>query len=94
MAALYAQTDFSILASIYEPFGLVPIESLCMGVPVAISENLGCKDYISKAVKEDSILFQLILSTKQSETAQSERFHDRSRQKRSFRKILSRFFFG
>ena len=51
MAALYAQTDFSILASIYEPFGLVPIESLCMGVPVAISENLGCKDYISKAVK-------------------------------------------
>ena len=53
MAALYAQTDFSILASIYEPFGLVPIESLCMGVPVAISENLGCKDYISKAVKEE-----------------------------------------
>lgn len=52
MAALYAQADFSILASIYEPFGLVPIESLCMGVPVAISENLGCKDYISKAVKE------------------------------------------
>lgn len=59
MAALYAQTDFSILASVYEPFGLVPIESLCMGVPVAISENLGCKDYISKDVKEEFNPFSL-----------------------------------
>ncbi|MFQ7481019.1 MAG: glycosyltransferase [Parasutterella excrementihominis] len=42
-----------MLASTYEPFGLVPIESLCMGVPVVISENLGCKDYISPEVKEE-----------------------------------------
>ena len=53
MAPLYSQADFSILASTYEPFGLVPIESLCMGVPVVISENLGCKDYISPEVKEE-----------------------------------------
>lgn len=53
MAALYSQADFSILASTYEPFGLVPVESLCMGVPVVISENLGCKGYISNAVKEE-----------------------------------------
>lgn len=95
MAALYAQTDFSILASIYEPFGLVPIESLCMGVPVAISENLGCKDYISKAVKEEFNPFSIDCSRQSNpKLPQSERFHDRSRQKRSFRKILSRFFFG
>lgn len=59
MAALYSQADFSIMASIYEPFGLVPIESLCMGVPVVISENLGCKDYISQAVKEEFDPFSL-----------------------------------
>ena len=53
MASLYSQADFSILASSYEPFGLVPIESLCMGVPVAISENLGCKDYIAPEVKAE-----------------------------------------
>lgn len=53
MVSLYSQADFSILASTYEPFGLVPIESLCMGVPVAVSENLGCKDYISGEVKEE-----------------------------------------
>ena len=53
MASLYSQADFSILASTYEPFGLVPIESLCMGVPVVISENLGCKEYISPEVKAE-----------------------------------------
>lgn len=59
MASLYSQADFSILASTYEPFGLVPIESLCMGVPVVISENLGCKDYISPEIKEEFSPFSI-----------------------------------
>lgn len=59
MASLYSQADFSILSSTYEPFGLVPIESLCMGVPVVISERLGCKDYISPEVKEEFNPFSL-----------------------------------
>lgn len=59
MASLYSQADFSILASTYEPFGLVPIESLCMGVPVVISEKLGCKDYISREVKEEFSPFSI-----------------------------------
>ena len=69
MAALYSQADFSILASTYEPFGLVPVESLCMGVPVVISENLGCKGYISNAVKEEFNPFSLILLTRRLEIA-------------------------
>lgn len=51
--SIFKPASESILASTYEPFGLVPVESLCMGVPVVISENLGCKGYISNAVKEE-----------------------------------------
>lgn len=45
----YQAADYSILASIYEPFGLAPIESLCSGTPVIISSKLGA----SEVIKDD-----------------------------------------
>ncbi len=43
---IYLQCDFSILASTYEPFGLVGIESLAMNTPLVISDKLGCTEVI------------------------------------------------
>ena len=42
----YWASDFTILASSYEPFGLVGIESILCGTPVLLSENIGCTEII------------------------------------------------
>lgn len=47
----YQAADYSILASIYEPFGLAPIESLCSGTPVIISSRLGAAEIIKEDYK-------------------------------------------
>ena len=51
MEKFYNGVDFSILASSYEPFGLVAIESIAMGTPVVISKNLGANEVIQDTVK-------------------------------------------
>lgn len=48
---LYKATDFTILASTYEPFGLVGIESVLSGTPVVLANNIGCCDAISDVAK-------------------------------------------
>lgn len=48
---LYKATDFTILASSYEPFGLVAIESVLSGKPVVLSDKIGCCAAISNAAK-------------------------------------------
>ncbi|HTH73311.1 MAG TPA: glycosyltransferase family 4 protein [Trinickia sp.] len=47
----YRAADFTILASKYEPFGLVGVESVMCGTPVILSDNIGCCDAISEHVK-------------------------------------------
>lgn len=47
----YRAADYTILASKYEPFGLVGIESVMCGTPVILSSNLGCCDAIGDAAK-------------------------------------------
>lgn len=42
MQELYQACDFTIMASTYEPFGLVGIESILCGTPVIFSENMAC----------------------------------------------------
>ncbi len=42
MPELYRIADFTIMASIYEPFGLVGIESILSGTPVIFSQNMAC----------------------------------------------------
>ncbi|MDD0823695.1 glycosyltransferase family 4 protein [Mannheimia sp. AT1] len=42
MPELYQAADFTIMASIYEPFGLVGLESIFSGTPIIFSENMAC----------------------------------------------------
>ncbi|MGZ2745610.1 glycosyltransferase family 4 protein [Burkholderia stagnalis] len=51
MEAGYHAADYTILASKYEPFGLVGIESVKCGTPVILSSNIGCCDAISDHAK-------------------------------------------
>ena len=51
MAACYQAADFTILASHYEPFGLVAIESVLCGTPVVMTEQTGCLEILSDEAK-------------------------------------------
>ncbi|KMQ80431.1 Glycosyltransferase [Candidatus Burkholderia pumila] len=47
----YRAADFTILASNYEPFGLVGIESVMCGTPVIFPACIGCNDAIADEAK-------------------------------------------
>lgn len=47
MADLYRAVDYSILASRYEPFGLVGIESILCGTPVVLNSRIACTEVLS-----------------------------------------------
>lgn len=47
----YRAADFTILASKYEPFGLVGVESVMCGTPVILPSNIGCCDAIAPSAK-------------------------------------------
>lgn len=49
MPDLYRAADFTIMASLYEPFGLVGIESLLCGSKVVFAENIGCTEVMQEA---------------------------------------------
>ncbi|WP_354682875.1 glycosyltransferase family 4 protein [Cupriavidus necator] len=44
--ALYRAADFTILASGYEPFGLVGVESVLCGTPLVFADNIACLEVI------------------------------------------------
>ncbi|OOF35813.1 glycosyltransferase family 4 protein [Rodentibacter heidelbergensis] len=46
MQELYQAADYTVMASIYEPFGLVGIESILSGTPIIFSENMGCLEVL------------------------------------------------
>ncbi len=43
---VYRAVDFTVLASRYEPFGLVGVESVLCGTPVLVADNVGCAEVI------------------------------------------------
>lgn len=47
----YQAADFTIMASTYEPFGLVAIESIQSGTPIIVSDKLGASEVIDESVK-------------------------------------------
>ncbi|MFP3565935.1 glycosyltransferase family 4 protein [Paraburkholderia sp. SIMBA_030] len=51
LAECYQAADFTILASTYEPFGLVGIESVMCGTPVIFPSSIGCCDAIALHAK-------------------------------------------
>ena len=48
MQAMYQAVDYTVMASIYEPFGLVPVESVWNGTPVIVSDNMGCCEVLDE----------------------------------------------
>ncbi|MGF6723924.1 glycosyltransferase involved in cell wall biosynthesis [Paraburkholderia sp. GAS41] len=47
----YRAADFTLLASKYEPFGLVGVESVMCGTPVIFPSSIGCCDAIASHAK-------------------------------------------
>ena len=48
MSSAYNAADFTILASYYEPFGLVGVESVLCGTPVILADGIGCTEVLSR----------------------------------------------
>lgn len=46
---VFRAVDFTIVASAYEPFGLVGVESVLCGTPVLIADGVGCGEVITGA---------------------------------------------
>jgi glycosyltransferase involved in cell wall biosynthesis len=47
MGDVYRAADYSILASRYEPFGLVGVESVLCGTPVVFEKRIACTEILS-----------------------------------------------
>jgi glycosyltransferase involved in cell wall biosynthesis len=45
----YSSQGLIICPSLFETFGNVPVEAVCMGVPVLVSENMGCAEVLRTA---------------------------------------------
>ena len=43
---VYRAVDFTVMASRFEPFGLVGVESVLCGTPVLVARNVGCAEVI------------------------------------------------
>ncbi|WP_028311025.1 glycosyltransferase family 4 protein [Derxia gummosa] len=46
---LYGAADYSLLASTYEPFGLVGVESVLCGTPTVLAGNIACTEVLDDA---------------------------------------------
>lgn len=47
MPELYRAADYTIMASLYEPFGLVGVESILSGTRVVLADNIGCTEVMN-----------------------------------------------
>ena len=56
---VYRAVDYTIVASHYEPFGLVGVESVLCGTPVLLAGNVGCGEVIREPGK---IVFDRLVS--------------------------------
>ena len=43
---VFRAVDYTVLASLYEPFGLVGVESVLCGTPVVVAEGAGCAEVL------------------------------------------------
>jgi len=50
LRALYSSADFTVVPSLYEPFGMVPLESLACGTPVIVSGQTAMKETVDTSV--------------------------------------------
>lgn len=47
MPDLYRAADFTVMASLYEPFGLVGVESVLSGTQIVFSDNIACTEIMN-----------------------------------------------
>ena len=47
MPELYRAADYTVMASMYEPFGLVGVESVLCGTRVVLADNMGCCEVLN-----------------------------------------------
>jgi glycosyltransferase involved in cell wall biosynthesis len=47
--SVYRAVDFTVIASRFEPFGLVGVESVLCGTPIVVAENVGCAEVVRGA---------------------------------------------
>ncbi len=52
----YSSQGLIICPSIFETFGNVPVEAVCVGVPVLVSENMGCAEVLKMAGLESMVI--------------------------------------
>lgn len=52
----YTSQGLIISPSFFETFGNVPVEAVCMGTPVLISENMGCAEVFKKVGLDDMVI--------------------------------------
>ncbi len=45
----YSSQGLIVCPSLFETFGNVPMEAVCMGIPVLVSDNMGCKEVLETA---------------------------------------------
>ncbi|MDR5823616.1 glycosyltransferase family 4 protein [Caballeronia sp. LZ043] len=48
---LFAAVDFTLVPSVYEPFGYVAIESVMCGTPIIVADNVGAAEVVSPNAK-------------------------------------------
>jgi glycosyltransferase involved in cell wall biosynthesis len=52
----YSSQGLIISPSLFETFGNVPMEAVCMGIPVLVSENMGCADILKVAGLKNMVM--------------------------------------
>lgn len=52
----YSSQGLIICPSLFETFGNVPIEAVCMGIPVLVSENMGCAEVLKVAGLDNMVI--------------------------------------
>lgn len=52
----YSSQGLIISPSIFETFGNVPMEAACMGIPVLVSDNMGCAEILKMAGLENMVM--------------------------------------
>jgi glycosyltransferase involved in cell wall biosynthesis len=65
---LFRAADFTVVASVYEPFGLVGVESVLCGTPLVIADNVGSAEAVTGDAKiefsrDDPASFERAIAT-------------------------------
>lgn len=56
LCQFYESQDLIIVPSYFETFGNVPMEAVCMGIPVLVNKNMGCAEVLISAGLENMVV--------------------------------------